>query len=336
MPAEPMKVAADSLEQSIRAVLKWNLENRKLSGEVNAAWQIMHGVLAYGNSLPLEIESKDVNTLEYLLGGGTVAGWELGIGEMLPSTKRLGMKARLEPGSYIGQGHVDQWIAILSQIDVPLDRKVIAGGKEFTIEDWLRQAQWDVPNNPVREYSWTLIALTRYFPNETSWVARDGKTWTLEPLAAYESKQDLSASACGGMHRLTGLAHAVQFRERTGGGMTGGWKQAKDKVDESIARIKRFQNPDGTFSSNHTERPGTSSDLSLVISSTGHTLEFLANALPAKELEADWVVRATVKLCQLLEITKEQDLDCGGLYHALNGLKVYHQRRFGTSNVATR
>jgi hypothetical protein len=278
--------------------------------------------------LPLQVGQERRSALDYLFHQGVVQGWELAPGDTLPTTGRQGLKAKLEPGSYIGQGHVDQWLAILAQIGVPLTREVEARGKTFTVLDWARQAQWDVSDNPVLEYSWTIIALTRYFPEEQSWVAKDGKTWTLEPLAGFEAKQDLGQSPCGGMHRLMGLAHAVQFRQKHGGSLEGGWKLADDKIRDSIERIQRFQNPDGTFSTNHTQRPGTSSDLSAVISSTGHTIEFLSFALPAEKLAEPWLVRAVERLCKLLELTRSADLDCGGLYHALNGLKLYYSRRF--------
>ncbi len=316
------------LQQRIARALDDNLRDRLLSGNTNAAWQIMHGVIAYGDALPLEVDGERRNTLDFLLHNGVVNGWELAPGDELPVTGRTGLKARLEPGSYIGQGHVDQWLAILAQIQTPLDREVEARGKAFTVLDWARQAQWDVSDNPVLEYSWTIIALTRYFPDEQSWTAKDGKTWTFEPLARYEAKQDLGQSPCGGMHRLMGLAHAVQFRKRHGGEITEGWKLAEEKIEESIERIQRFQNPDGSFSTNHTVRPGTSADLSAVISSTGHTIEFLSFALSQDQLSEGWLVRAVDRLCVLLEATRSADLDCGGLYHALNGLKLYYSRRY--------
>lgn len=316
------------LREKLDRVLRSNLADRLLSSETNAAWQIMHGVIAYGDALPLEVEGKRRSATDFLLHNGVVQGWELAPGDMLPVSGRQGLKARLEPGSYIGQGHVDQWLAILAQIETPLTREVEARGKTFTVEDWARQAQYDVSDNPVREYSWTIIALTRYFPNEQSWTAKDGKTWTFEPLADFEAKQDLGESPCGGMHRLMGLAHAVQFQRRHGGAMTGGWKAAEDKLNDSIDRIRRFQNKDGTFSTNHTVRPGTSSDISSMISSTGHTIEFLSFALPTEELASPWLVRAVDRLCRLLEAVKSADMDCGGLYHSLNGLKLYYSRRY--------
>ncbi|MFN9917689.1 MAG: hypothetical protein ACK53L_34200, partial [Pirellulaceae bacterium] len=51
-------------------------------------------------------------------------------------------------------------------------------------------------------------------------------------------------------------------------------------------------------------------------------------ALPTEKLAEPWLVRAVERLCKLLELTRSADLDCGGLYHALNGLKLYYSRRF--------
>jgi hypothetical protein len=320
---------ADRLRLKIEATLRSGLEDRRLSLRENAAWQVMHGVIAYGDQLHAYDGQRQANVLEYLLGGGSMQGWELGEGDPLPDG-RQGMKARLEPGSFIGQGHVDQWLAILAQAGVPLNRSVRVGDKEFTVQDWARQAQWDVSANPVQEYSWTLISLMRYFPDEQVWKAKDGNTWEFDSLVEFEARQDLTSSPCGGMHRLTGLVHAIEFRQRHGKVLDGPWKRAQDRVEESIAILREYQNTDGTFSNNYTQRPGKTADLSQMISSTGHSLEFLAFALPKDRLEEPWVHRAADRLCSLIQAGKNADLDCGGLYHALHGLKVYHRKRFAT------
>lgn len=322
-------IASDELKKSIQEVLRDNYTGRLLSAKDNAAWQIMHGVIAYRDQLPLAVDGKQVRALEHAFHNGVIAGWELSVGDNLPTTNRPGLKARLEPGSYIGQGHVDQWIAILAQIGTPIDQEVMVGDVRMTMEDWLRQAQWDVSENPIPEYSWTLMALMHYFPAEEEWMCKDGKKWNFEPLVSFEAKQDLTTSPCGGMHRLMGLAHACRFRERLGKDFTGGWKEAKDRVQDSIELARKYQNADGSFSVNYTERAGNSQDITTAISATGHTLEFLAYALPEEELKSAWVERAAARLIKLLVASKKLDLDCGGLYHALHGLRIYHNRRFG-------
>ena len=104
---------------------------------------------------------------------------------------------------------------------------------------------------------------------------------------------------------------------------------AEDKLNESIVTIRKFQNPDGSFSCNYTERSGQTKDVGASISATGHMLEVLAYALPESQLSEPWVERSVERLCNLLHATRNLDLDCGGLYHSLSGLRIYYKRRYG-------
>ena len=69
-------------------------------------------------------------------------------------------------------------------------------------------------------------------------------------------------------------------------------------------------------------------DLAAELSSAGHMFEFISLAISKEELSQPWVELAADRLCKLLESAQEVELDCGALYHALNGLKIYRQRRF--------
>lgn len=327
--SSPSAEKSIDLEERLRGIVNRNCNLRPLRQSENAAWQVFHGAVPYGTDLLLEVEGQPTPALEYLFQGGELPGWNPRLGEQLESTGRYGMRLPVEEGSYTGQGHVDQFLGYISQANVPLQTPITVGGHEITLEDWARQAQRDIGSNPYREYSWTLIALTNYFPNETQWVGSDGKTWSLESFVKFEAEQDLSRSACGGMHRLMGLAHAVRFRQNQGLRFEGGWQLAKQVVDDSIARARSFQNSDGTFSTRYTVRPANSSDLGTCIGATGHTLEFLAYAVPRPELSSAWLEKAVVKLCQMIESTESFDLECGAGYHALAGLNVYLQRRYG-------
>ena len=44
------------------------------------------------------------------------------------------------------------------------------------------------------------------------------------------------------------------------------------------------------------------------------------------DLTAPWVTRAAERLVLLLEQTRDIDVECGGLYHALHGLALYSRR----------
>jgi hypothetical protein len=335
-PAATNLKATVALQEKIERTLEANLKHRMLSTERNGAWQVIHGAVAYGEQLPLETEGKPVLAIDYLFQGGTIDGWSISVGPALPSTQRPGVIAKVEPGSYIGQGHPDQWLGYFSQIPLDLNRKILVDGQTLSLIDWARQAQWDVPNNSVGEYSWTLIALTNFFPNEPEWKCADGNVWSIDHLAKFEAKQDLAESACGGMHRLMGLAHALRFLQRNDQVLRDGGKAAKQVVENAIKSARSFQNSDGSFSTNYTSRGGNSGDLSVCISVTGHTLEFLAYALEKNELQDPWMEKAVSRLCDMLKATEKIDAECGGTYHAIAGLKLYHSRRYGNqTNSAT-
>ncbi len=327
--------ATTALIAKIDATLVRELQQRRLSSTTNAAWQIMHGVICYGNELPIETPDQGlVNALDYAFHGGLINGFEIGLGSTsLPQTGQTGVTARLEPGSYVGQGHPDQWLAIFAMAGLPGDTEVMIGDTRRTIFDWGRQAQFDVTNNLLNEFSWTLIGLTHYFPAEPTWVTANGTSVSWEALVEAELTNDLDTSACGGTHRLSGLVRALEAKRNLGLADSHVWQEAQRVVDQAIENAKSNRSSDGSLSSEYFVRPSKSVDLGAELSSSGHILEFLALALPADELSQPWVELSALRLCDILETTQQVELDCGALYHALNGLKLYRNRRSGGANA---
>lgn len=64
----------------IDQTLEFNRDARLLSVDRNAAWQVAHGAVAYGNELKLVVDGQTVPALEYLFQGGDMRGWELSTG----------------------------------------------------------------------------------------------------------------------------------------------------------------------------------------------------------------------------------------------------------------
>ncbi len=90
-----------------------------------------------------------------------------------------------------------------------------------------------------------------------------------------EAKQDLNESACGGTHRMYGLAVALARYRAAGGQLTdnldGAWELAAQKIKDAIAAAKACQQPDGSLSTMYFARPATSpARLDVRISTTGH------------------------------------------------------------------
>lgn len=335
---EPAVDPQDLLRQ-IDDALDYTFHHRRLSvgqgpGD-QAAWQIIHGALAFGREFLVRHEGRDVPVIDYILRGGRMKGLDLRVGDLLdPATGRYGVTT-VVPEDKMGQGHVDQWLGYLSECGLALDEALVVEGRPHTFADYLEQARRDVYKNTRREFSWTLMALTAYFPTDDQWTAFDGSEWSIEKLVEIELEHDLEASPCGGTHRMMGLTVAYHRHRAAGKPVTGVWQRVAERIDDCVQRARRFQNPDGSLSSNYFARPGKSADLAVCMGSAGHLLEFLAAALDAQQLQQPWVQRATLDVCKLFRKTKPVDVECGALFHAAHGLVLYREKVYGRRSFLT-
>jgi hypothetical protein len=307
-----LKARIDSVVASARA--------RRLSAKQHAAWQVVHGILAFGPDLKLEDDGKTYSALDYLLAGGKLTGWNLSPGDK-------GVKTLLEAGSKTGQGHPDQWVGYLSQCGVKLDAPLMVEGHEYHVVDLLNQAQWEVHEG--MEGTWTLMALSTYYPTDYAWETKAGEKWTMEKLVENEASQNIGGAACGGAHRLYALTNARNKRRAEKGKLEGAWAQADEVIQEHIQLAHEYQQPDGSFSINFFLRSGTSAEIAKRMYSTGHIFEFLMAALSDADLKQPWVTSAATSLTSMLEQTRDLPLECGTLYHAARGLELYRKRVYG-------
>jgi hypothetical protein len=343
-PAEAGAVASDDeILRQIDEALDWTYNHRRLTvGQSNndqAAWQIVHGALAFKREFLINDGEKDVSAVDYVLAGRPMKGWNLRKGDLLDeATKRYGVKALVEEDKK-GQGHCDQWMGYLSDCHLPIDETIIVEGEKHTIQDYIDQIKLDVVENPTDEYSWTLMCLTAYYPTDYAWKAKDGSDWNIEKLVEIELGHNLDQSACGGTHRMTGLTMAYNRHVAAGKPLTGQWELLGKRIEECQAKAQQLQNPDGSLSSNYFARPGKAADLALAVGSAGHVMEFLATSMDKEELQQDWVKRAVLDVCKTFRKTKAVDVECGALFHAAHGLvlyreKVYGPRTFGKDTAA--
>jgi hypothetical protein len=329
--------------RQIDDALEYTFDHRRLSvgstANDQAAWQIVHGALAYKREFLVSDGMRDVSAVEYILGGGKMKGLDLRRGDLLDNnasdknasdkaTKRYGI-ATVIAEDKMGQGHADQWLGYLSDCHLPLDEPIIVEGQTHTIADYIDQAKLDVHKNTTLEFSWTLMALTAYYPTDYTWKAGDGSEWSIAKLVEIELGHNLDSSACGGSHRMTALTMAFNRHVAAGKPVTGVWKKLEDRIHECIDKAHQFQNPDGSLSTNYFGRPGKSADLAVCMGSAGHVMEFLATAMDKKDLEQPWVKRAVLDVCKTFRKTKPVDVECGALFHAAHGLVLYREKVFG-------
>jgi hypothetical protein len=335
------ELSDEALLKQIDDALDYTYDNRRLDLKDQAAWQMIHGVLAFKRAFQVRNGDHDVSALDHVLNGGKMKGWNLVRGELLDeATGRYGVRALLEEGTKSGQGHTDQWLGYLCDCGMPLDEMVMCEGKKHTLDDYITQAERDVHMNPAKEYTWTLMALSAYRKPGYTWKAGDGSDWSIEKLVEIELEYDLDSSACGGSHRMFGLTMARDRHVAAGGKLEGIWEKCDTKIKNSIARAKELQNPDGSLSSNYFARPGMSADLAQAMGAAGHVMEFLAASMTKEELKEEWARRAVASVCSVFRKTKPVDVECGALFHAAHGLrlyrfKVYGPRTFGEDTTKT-
>lgn len=332
---DPAPVSAEARRDRVDRVLDATYV-RPLDLNVHAAWQIVHGAMAFKKAYQVRKGPETVYILDYLLKGGSMSGWAFAPGVVLdPATGHRGLISIMEPGSKSGQGHADQWLGYLSNCGFALTDPITTGGVNYTFEDYVRQIEWDVPQNAIKEYSWTLMSLTAYRPTNHTWKASDGETWSIDKLLEIELDYLDTANfrvggPCGGTHRLFGIAITLKRHIAQGGEMTEIWQRAQEEIDGAIELARTHQNADGSLSTNFFNgRTGISQDLGQNLHASGHTFEFLAIALPDDRLDEPWFNHAADALCGMFEDGSQLDLECGALYHAAHGLVVYRERKWG-------
>jgi hypothetical protein len=318
--------------------LEYTYDHRRLSAgpgpNDQAAWQIVHGALAFKREFLVSDGMKDVSAVDYILAGGKMKGLDLRRGDLLDeATKRFGIKTVIAEDK-MGQGHSDQWLGYLSDCHLPLDEPIVVEGEKHTIADYIDQAKRDVIENPIQEYSWTLMALSAYYPSDYSWKAKDGSEWSIPKLVEIELGHNLDSSACGGTHRMVALTMAFNRHVAAGKPIEGVWKKLQERIADCIQKANQFQNPDGSLSTNYFSRPGKSADLAVCMGSAGHVMEFLATAMSKDELQQPWVKRAVLDVCKTFRKTKPVDVECGALFHAAHGLVLYREKVYAPRTFA--
>jgi hypothetical protein len=327
-------VADPSLEQlreQLDRTLEFTEHGRIMNLKDHAAWQLLHGVLAFGPEFEILNGDERVKALDWVFSGKPMTGWTL-------ANTKYGVEAKIEAGK-VGQGHDDQWLAIISQWSLPINTSVVVDGERFSLYDMVKYSMYDTFEG--KEGSWSIIALSTYLdPIDQKWTSRVGEEWTVERLVSMEAgniydeeagQELINTGACGGTHRLIGLTIALNNyrRQRPNEELTGGWLAAHKRIQWAIDQARANQLPSGALSVQYFQRPANSANLDEHLSATGHILEFLSFALPPDQLDDMWVRRAVAYMCRLLERTKHIDLECGALYHAAHGLVLYRTKVFG-------
>jgi hypothetical protein len=317
----PPKVP-DALTPRINEAIA-NVRNRDLR-TTNAFWTVFHGILGLGPDVTLldDATGERVNALDRICTGTGIRGLKF-----IPTPD--GLDVETQPGTGVGQGHQDQFVAEMVQWGVSPNRLVTVGERHFTFADFFRHSKARASVTRGQELSWAIVIVAEHFGTDHQWTNAFGEPLRFEDVMRYELNQPIDTAACGGTHRLFGLTWAYHRHREKGGPATGVWKDVAEHIELYKRKAREFQHRDGCFSTAYVSKAESRPELGARIAGTGHVFEWLALALTDAELRAPWMQDAASALSVMILENQNNPLDGGALYHAVHGLYIYRARMFG-------
>ena len=243
---------------------------------------------------------------------------------MLYLNKEDQMRVRVAPAL---QGHTGQLLSILAQSSVSKEYPIRINDRKYTVADLIEIEKRTC--YPRTELTFKLISLVHYLELDAEWVNEQGMNWNIPRMIREEMGQPIRTAACGGTHRLNGLALAYKKRIEQGEPVDGEYLKAKNVVDNYRRHTYRLQNSDGSFSTEWFRGRGAEQDIDRRLKTTGHTLEWLLYAATEKELKNGRTARAANYLVTLLYNNRTHQWDNGILGHGLHALLLYDRIVFG-------
>lgn len=316
----PLSRNQQYLRRRVRSVLSYYYR-RPLNTVQHDPWEVMHGMLPYGlHSRVLDggPRGKPITAIGHLCFNKVCKRKKL---------MHLNPQGELDAEVAYGlQGHKGQLLAMLAQCNVSPEYPIRVEGKKFEISDLIRSEQRTCYSKS--ELTFKLIGLMHYLPSDASWVNDQGETWDFPRLINEERNQIIRGAACGGTHRLSGLALATRTRELRREPLDGEYLQARQFVQKYQQYAFRLQNSDGSLSTEWFRGPGAEEDINRRVRTTGHLLEWLLYSLPDEEVTGYRTVKAVNYLTSLLSSNTNNPWEVGPLAHALHALMLYDQRVF--------
>jgi hypothetical protein len=318
---KPLTPELAALGAKLRKTLA-TYEPKHLNARDNSCWEVMHGLIAFGPRTEIFRDGPGgptVNAMGWLCWGARCQGQPLIVLENDHPHALYGVGL---------EGHGGQYLAMLAQWRVKPTSQMRIGGKDFTVADYIEEEK--LTCQAGTELTFKLIALSHYLPSDAKWTSRYGEEWTIPKLLKAEIEAPVHGAACGGSHRLFGIANAVKERAKRGEPIDGQWARAQRYIsDYQRYTLNTLQNTDGSLSTEWFSYPADRSfDPDRKLQTTGHMLEFLVWSLPDDQLRDPKVVKSVNFLADLLASNPDRAWSIGPLGHALHALMIYHERLY--------
>jgi hypothetical protein len=322
-PGDPVVLPNAGLRKRIEAAID-QARNRDLD-TTYGFWTVFHAILGLGPEVKLldRITGIRYNALDYIADGNKVNGLRF-----IPSEQ--GLDVFTGPGTFVAQGHQDQFVAEMVQWGVKKDKPFMVDGKRYVFEDFLRFSKARASAKSPQELEWAIVIIGDTYGTNIKWTNAVGEEMRFEDLVRKELDKSLDPpTACGGTHRLFGLTWVYHRHLEHGGRREGIWKEVAEKLDTYKKIARDYQNDDGSFSTSFFRERGNVPDANLRMNTTGHIFEWLALTLSDDELKEAWVEQAASALAMMFLENRANVIEGGTMYHAVHGLLMYYDRVYG-------
>ena len=314
----PSRIAMDPAMQyraaRVEATLQYYIDNPE-SITVRSPWAVMHTLLPFGVETEVLAGPQRVNAI----------GWMCSNRVCRTQTifRPVGNSFRPNVGDGM-QGHDGQFMAMLAQSQVASSYPISVNRRDFTIANLV---QYEMATcRPKSELTFKLIGLSYYIGTKQSWMSNDRQRWNVERLLSEEMAQPINGAACGGTHRLMGIAFAVNQRKADKLPLSGYYASAERYVEDYKDYAWSLQNRDGSFSTNWLESRGADPAEDRKVQTTGHLLEWLIYSSSAAELEARPVNQAIDYLISQVYDHRDKKWAIGPRGHALRAILLYRRK----------
>lgn len=307
----------ERLKSTIELILKF-YHNKPEEASIRTHWGMMHQIMIFGCDTHILDRKKKYNAISWMAGNNQCRN------QLLFGIDDGGLFVKSGVGL---QGHQGQFLAILGQIDVPLEYPIYVGRNKFTVDDILRREMLDC--RVESELTFVLIGVSHYKDSDCSWNSRDGQPWNVEKLIAEELRQPIVGAACGGTHRLMGLGHSLRRRRAERKSVSGEWQRAEKFVTDFIQYTWSLQNRDGSMSTAWFERPQDNGSIDRKVQTTGHILEMLMVVSSDEELYSPRMLSTVEFLADAMFEERHNDWEVGPKGHALRSLAMFYHRALG-------
>ncbi|MBX9789462.1 MAG: hypothetical protein K2Y37_11150 [Pirellulales bacterium] len=233
-----------------------------------------------------------------------------------------------DPHVATGSVHVDDLLATLGEIGMPLDAHLETREGTMTVRQLLTRAMRRFHYSQA-EYEWSAISYARYVFPTLSWRNDHGQKIDVDGLIDELVRRPLRQGVCAGTHRVEALVVLLRADDQARVLKPAERRRIIEHLRRVADLLTASQHAQGYWSKNWPEGAASLTEenppLADRILATGHHLEWLALAPPEVQPPRESIVRAAQWLVRAMQEVDDRSLDIeyGPFSHAARALSLW-------------